>query len=81
MKKNFFVRFFLTYISVAVPVLLASVLATNVVLHEAQKMEKRMLETQIEDAQRAFVESYQSYHDESVLIASRTELLPFKMLV
>ena len=80
MKKNFFARFFLTYISVAVPVLLASVFATNVILHETVKMETQMLQTQLEDAEREFVENYQGYYNESVLIASRPELLPYKML-
>ncbi|MBQ8231433.1 MAG: helix-turn-helix transcriptional regulator [Lachnospiraceae bacterium] len=79
-KRPFFVRFFLTYITVAIPVLIASVFATNVVLQEMLKMETEVLQRQLEDAETEFLDLWLGYYDESVLIASRAELLPLKML-
>ena len=78
-KRKYLTRFFLTYFSIVIPVLLASIFATDLIWKEMEKIEAKTLQQQLEDAEAAFWRTWQEYYEESALIAGKTELLPQKM--
>lgn len=79
-KRKVLLRFFLTYVTIVVPVLLASMFATGVIQKEMLKMEDELLHRQLKEVKDTFAATYINYYDEGIIIGSRTELLPNKML-
>lgn len=79
-KRTVLVKFFLTYVTIVVPVLLVSIFATGVILKEMFKMEEEMQYRQLVEVKNALAGEHANYYDEGIVIASRTELHPNKML-
>ncbi len=77
LKKRYF---FLTYLITVIPVLFVSIFASGVIFQEMLKLEDEMLQRQLVNVKEMLIGKYLNYHDEGIVIGSRTELLPYKML-
>lgn len=79
-KKRMTAQFFLTHFVLMIPMLLTSILVTNVTFYEMLEIEDKTVKHQFENAGTEFMTKYYSYRDESILMENRAELLPGKML-
>lgn len=78
-EKRMTARFFLTHFALIIPILLASILVTNLFFYEMLQKEDESLRHQFETTGTKFITGFFGYRDESILMANRPELLPGKM--
>ncbi|HJA93118.1 MAG TPA: AraC family transcriptional regulator [Candidatus Eisenbergiella merdipullorum] len=79
-ERKQIIRFFFSHFAIVIPLLLTSILATNVISYEILKRENELSLYQLEDTKAELWKGYFNYENESILIAGRTELSSDKMI-
>mgnify|MGYP004616061557 FL=1 len=79
-KRKYFRHFWITNISLVIPVLIAGLAVTGIVFERMKQNRENEISKQVEESGISLLDSFTRYHDETVLLSGQTELLPYRLM-